>query len=81
MALSFDGRDDNMKRAGVITFGERFNVRRRATEAILDELVDLAPVWIDRLDEIGLPARKTTDLARVMNKRRDDLGTTTTKKS
>ena len=74
MALPLDGRDDNLKRATFIEFGERFGVRARATAAILDELCDVAPAWIARLDEIGLPARKTADLGRVMKKRRDDLG-------
>ena len=75
MALSFDGRDDNLKRAGFVAFGERHGVRRAATEAILDELCDVAPVWIERLEEIGLEPRKRADLARVMKKRRGDLGT------
>ena len=74
MALSFDGRDDNLKRAGFIAFGERHGVRRAATEAVLDELCDTAPSWIANLDEIGLDPRKTADLARAMKKRRGDLG-------
>lgn len=73
MALSFDGRDDNLKRARVVAFGERFGVRRAATEAMLDELCDVAPEWIGRLDEIGLEPRRTADLTRVMKKRRADL--------
>lgn len=73
MALSFDGRDDNLKRAGFVAFGERHGVRRAATEAMLDELCEVAPEWIERLDEIGLEPRKTADLTRVMKKRRGDL--------
>ena len=73
MALSFDGRDDNLKRAGFIAFGERHGVRRAATDAILDELCDVAPEWTRRLEEIGLDSRKTADLTRVMKKRRGDL--------
>ena len=73
MALSFDGRDDNLKRAQVVAFGERFGVRRTATERILDELCDVAPAWIGRLEEIGLQPRKMADLARTMNKRRAEL--------
>lgn len=73
MALAFDGRDDNIKRTQIIAFGERFGVRRAATEAILDELCDVAPTWIPALGEIGLEPRRTTDLARVMKKRRADL--------
>lgn len=78
MALSFDGRDDNLKRAGIITFAGRHGVRRAAVEAILDELCDVAPDWIARLDEIGLEPRKTADLARLMKKRSADLGAKTT---
>ena len=74
MALLFDGRDDNLKRAQIITFGERLGVRSAATKAMLDELCDVALAWINRLDEIGLEPRKTADLGRVMKKRRADLG-------
>ncbi len=74
MALSFDGRDDNIKRAAIITFGERHGTRRAATEALLDELCDRATEWIKNLDEIGLETKKTKDLARVMKKRRAELG-------
>jgi serine/threonine-protein kinase HipA len=77
MALSLDGRDDNLKRAGIVAFGERHGVRRAATEAILDELCDVAPPWITQLDEIGLEPRRAADLARMMKKRRADLGTKT----
>jgi len=73
MALSFDGRDDNLKRKQVIAFGERFGVRTAATEAMLDELCDVAPAWISRAEEIGLDPRKAADLTRVMKKRRADL--------
>lgn len=73
MALSFDGRDDNLKRAQVVAFGERFGVRSASTNAMLDELCDVAPAWIARLGEIGLEPKKTADLARVMKKRRAEL--------
>ncbi len=74
MALPFDGRTDNLKRAAFVGFGERFGVRPRATEAMLDELCDVAPSWMLRLDEIGLAPKKAADLARVIAKRREDLG-------
>ena len=73
MALKLDGRDDNLTRSSFVAFGERFGVRTRSTELMLDELCDVAPEWIARLDEIGLSAKKTADLARVMEKRRGDL--------
>ena len=73
MALSFDGRDDNLKRAQIASFGERFGVRSASTTAMLDELCDVAPAWIARLEEIDFEPRKAADLARVMKKRRADL--------
>ncbi|MDB4936619.1 MAG: Serine/threonine-protein kinase HipA [Labilithrix sp.] len=76
MALQLDGRDDNIKRAQVVAFGERHGVRPAATHAILDELCDVAATFIGKVDEIGLEPRKTADLRRVMTKRRADLGPT-----
>jgi serine/threonine-protein kinase HipA len=73
MALKLDGRDDNLKRTTFVKFGERFGVRPKATEAMLDQLCDVAPRWIAKLDEIGFSSPKTADLERVMKKRRDDL--------
>lgn len=74
MALSLEGRDDNIKRKHLVTFGERFGVRPRATEGMLDELCDESTRWWPRIGEIGLDPRKNADLAKVMTKRRADLG-------
>ena len=74
MALTLDGRDDNLRRKGLVAFGERHGVRSAATVSMLDRLCDEAPAWIARLDEIGLEPKRTADLARTMKKRRADLG-------
>lgn len=74
MALKLEGRDDNFKRRHLVTFGERFGVRPRATEGILDQLCDESSRWWPRIGEIGLDSKKTADLARTMKKRREDLG-------
>ena len=74
MALSFEGRDDHWKRTHFVAFGARHGVRDGAVRSMLDELCDVAPRWIERLDEIGLERKKRTDLARVITKRRADLG-------
>ena len=74
MALKLDGRDDNLKRKDFVAFGKRFEVKEPATRAILDDLCDVAPIWIDRLGEIGLPDKSTAHLQRLMQKRRGDLG-------
>jgi serine/threonine-protein kinase HipA len=74
MALALDGKTDNFKRKGLVEFGVRHGVRPAATEAMLDELCDVAPSWITELSEIGLPQKKTADLTRVLRKRTADLG-------
>ena len=74
MALKLEGRDDDITRKHLVAFGERFGVRARATQGILDELSDASARWWPRIGEIGLDPRKTADLARVMKKRREDLG-------
>lgn len=73
MALQLDGRDDNFTRKLLVDFGERHGVRRAATEPMLDALCDAAAPWLRRLGEIGLDAKKTRDLERVMSKRLSQL--------
>jgi serine/threonine-protein kinase HipA len=77
LALKVDGRDSNLKRAGLVSFAERFGVRKVATLAMLDELCDGIVKHIDDVGDVGLPAKATSHLARVVAKRREDLGATT----
>lgn len=74
MALPLEGRKDNLRRSTFVAFGQRFGLPERAVTSILDRLCDAAPSWIGRLDEIGLADDKRADLARVIAKRRTDLG-------
>jgi serine/threonine-protein kinase HipA len=74
MALSFEGRDDNLKARDFIAFGERCGVRAPAMRRILSDLVDKSLPWIERLAEIGLTEKQTIDLRKMMHKRREDLG-------
>ena len=73
MALGFEGRNDNLKARDFIAFGERFGVRAPAMRRILHDLVKLSAPWLARLSEIGLSGAQTKDLAKVMQKRREDL--------
>lgn len=73
MALKLDGRDDNIRRKDFVAFGNRHFVKEKVTLAILDEICDLAPGWISRLQEIGFPEKKTSQLKQVMQKRLLDL--------
>lgn len=73
MALKLDGKDDNLKRKNFVEFGKRFGLREAATLALLDEIYQASLSWIGRLGEIGLSDKKTTQLHKVMLKRREDL--------
>lgn len=74
MALKIDGRDDRLRRTTFVDFGARFGVRARAIASMLDRLVERAPRWLERVDEIGLDPRATKDLRTTMAKRREQLG-------
>jgi serine/threonine protein kinase HipA of HipAB toxin-antitoxin module len=74
MALSFEGRDDNLKARDFIAFGERCGVRAPAMRRILSDLVEKSSPWIERLAEIGLTEKQTIDLQKMIHKRREDLG-------
>lgn len=73
MALPFEGRDDNFRRAHFVAFGTRFGVKPPATERMLDLLCEKAGPWLERLDEIGLEPRQTAHLRRTMAKRIEQL--------
>jgi len=73
MALSLDGRDDNLKRASLLRFGERFGVREAAITLLLDDLCARTAQGVAELPEIGFDARKTRHLGTVMRQRIGDL--------
>ncbi|MEW6470823.1 MAG: HipA domain-containing protein [Actinomycetota bacterium] len=74
LALKIDGRDLGLRRAMLVAFGERFGVRARAVHALLDRMCDVAPAWVERLDEIGLAEKATAHLRRTILARRKELG-------
>jgi serine/threonine-protein kinase HipA len=73
MALGLEGRQANLKRKHFVVFGARQGVRESAVAAMLDALDEAAAPWIDRLDEVGLDAKKTKHLRVTMEQRRADL--------
>ncbi|MCP3165839.1 type II toxin-antitoxin system HipA family toxin [Myxococcus qinghaiensis] len=73
MALKFEGRDDNLKRAHFLAFGTRFGVKEGALVKQLDKLCAAATPWLERLDEIGFDERETRLLRETMKKRLQDL--------
>jgi hypothetical protein len=73
MALSFEGRDKNIRRKHFVAFGGRFGVPERAVASILDRVTGSVSDLVERLGEIGLEKRREADLARTMAKRAQDL--------
>jgi serine/threonine-protein kinase HipA len=73
MALGFEGREDHFKRRMFVEFGERFGVRRPATEAILDEVASGVRPLLGRLRELGLEERETRHLESTMKRRLNDV--------
>jgi serine/threonine-protein kinase HipA len=73
MALAFEQREDNLKRKLFIQFGERFGVRKQATEAILDEVSASVRPALATLRGIGLEERETRHLESTMKKRLADV--------
>jgi serine/threonine-protein kinase HipA len=73
MALKFEGRDDNLKRAHFISFGTRYGVKEGAITKLLDKLCGAAVPWMERLEEAGFDERKTRFLRETMKKRLDEL--------
>ncbi|WP_164010665.1 HipA domain-containing protein [Pyxidicoccus trucidator] len=73
MALQFEGRNDNLKRAHFIDFGERYGVKEGAIVKLLDKLCDVAESWMERLEEAGFDERETRRLRETMRKRLGEL--------
>ncbi len=79
MALALEGRDKRWRRADLVAFGERVGVRAAATERMLKTLVErlrrrLGDSGKRGLDTIGLDARRTRHLEKVITERSDALG-------
>jgi len=73
MAIQFEGRDDNLKRADFINFGKRFGVRPKIIDEMLNRIVLGVNSAIDRVVEIGLPTKRTKQLRDVIAKRVGDI--------
>ncbi len=69
MALSLFGRSNKLTRNHFVDSGERLGLRPRATNAMIDSLVDAAREWPDRCGEIGFDSKQTELLARMLRAR------------
>ena len=74
MALPIQGRSrEDIGRKDFIACGEHCGVPRKATERVLDELLQAAPAWLDRLDELPFDARARVKLRRSCEYRAERL--------
>jgi serine/threonine-protein kinase HipA len=73
MGLPIGGRDDKVRRITIVDVGVRLGIDAKAITAMLDRLIDASAPWIDRLDTIGLDARRADDLRTTITKRRGEL--------
>ena len=74
LALPMEGRDDNLKAADFVRFGERIGLRAPAVERMLAQLRAKVSQAVQRLAEIGLPTKETQHLTQVMTERLAHLG-------
>ncbi len=76
MALTINGKSrEDIGRADFMALGASLGLPRRATARAVDELLDAAPGWLTRLEELPFDARKVHKLRRAVSFRRDRLGT------
>ena len=73
MALTLYGRANKLDRAHFLDAGERLGLRRRAIAAGLDNLVDAAQDWPERVDQIGFDDRQTGLLEQMLRDRIESL--------
>ncbi|MCY3000257.1 MAG: HipA domain-containing protein [Planctomycetota bacterium] len=66
LALTLEGRDENLDRKHFIAFGERNGLSAASVRRSLSRIVDALGPWVARLPEIGLDARKTAHLERTL---------------
>ncbi|WP_343572115.1 type II toxin-antitoxin system HipA family toxin [Mycobacterium sp.] len=69
MALTLYDRANRLSRADFVVAGERLGLRSRATEKMLDALVDAATLWPSRCEQIGFALRQTELLAEMLHAR------------
>ena len=74
MALPVNGKlDESIGRSDFVALGERGGVRARATEHLLDDLVDRVGLWLPGLDELPFDGRLLHKLRRSIEYRRARL--------
>lgn len=74
MALPIGGKtDERIGRGDFVALGETVGVRARATERVLDELLDRADLWLPQLETLPFDHRTVHELRRAVEYRRQRL--------
>jgi serine/threonine-protein kinase HipA len=77
MALPLQGKlDESIGRADFVALGEQVGVRPRATERMLDDLVDRVDTWVGEIDALPFDAHARSKLRRAVEYRRNRLART-----
>lgn len=73
MALSIQGKNDNLRCGDFIDFGRIYGLTETATRRMIEVLCDLAEPWLGRVAEIGFDPRVTESLQSEMARRQAKL--------
>ena len=73
MALDLYGRANRLDRRHLVESGRRLGLPDRAVVRMLDQLVERAAPWVDRVAGIGLEERPTQLLADLLRRRIADI--------
>lgn len=69
MALSIQGKNDNLRQGDFVDFGRIYGIAETATGRMIGDLCDLAEPWIERVVEIGFDSHATELLQSELAKR------------
>ena len=73
MALTIDGRRQDIGRRHFLAVADHVGLPRRAAERVLDQLLENVPTWSDELDRLPFDARRLHKLGRAIRWRCDRL--------
>jgi len=69
MALNLYGRANRLTRSHLLDSAHQLRISDRTARNGLDRICEIAPLWIDRVDEIGFEPRPTELLHQLMSRR------------
>lgn len=73
LALPMDGRNNRIRGKDLVRFAETWDVPTRLMRRKLENMLQRAEPWMERVGEIGLPDAATERLARTMRSRMGEL--------